>query len=172
MKIREYRSEDCPQLVALFRQSVHTVCVNDYSAQQLAAWAPDCVDPQAWDRVLRASWTLVAEYDGLIVGFGNMEATGYLDRLYVHRDFQRRGIANALCGRLEERFVGQTCTTHASITALPFFLRRGYRILREQEVARCGVTLRNYVMEKSRAEPVESATSARVDCVENDEKKI
>lgn len=48
---------------------------------------------------------------------------------------------------LEQGFC--TVTTHASITAMPFFARRGYRILRRQEVERHGVLLANYVMERS-----------------------
>lgn len=82
-----------------------------------------------------------------MVGFGDMDETGYLDRLYVHHAYQHQGIASALCRELEQGF--PTVTTHASITAMPFFARRGYRILRRQEVERQGVLLANYVMERS-----------------------
>lgn len=68
--------------------------------------------------------------NGVIVGFGDMSPNGYPDRLYVHRDFQRRGTARAICDELE-RFAGGRVTTHASITAKPFFLNRGYRVVRE-----------------------------------------
>ncbi len=44
---------------------------------------------------------------------------------------------------------GRTVTVHASITALSFFLRRGYRLLRPQTVWRWGVALNNFVLEKS-----------------------
>ena len=39
-------------------------------------------------------------------------------------------------------------TTHASITAKSFFLKRGYQVIKEQQVIRNGVVLTNYVMEK------------------------
>ena len=35
-----------------------------------------------------------------IVGFRDMDSTGYLDRLYVHKDYQKKGIAAAICDRL------------------------------------------------------------------------
>ena len=38
--------------------------------------------------------------------------------------------------------------THASITARPFFEKRGYRVVKEQQVNRQGILLINYVMEK------------------------
>ena len=38
-------------------------------------------------------------------------------------------------------------TVHASITARGFFERRGYRVVREQQIERRGVLLTNFVME-------------------------
>lgn len=38
--------------------------------------------------------------------------------------------------------------THASITARPFFEKRGYKVIKKQSVERSGVLLQNYVMEK------------------------
>lgn len=39
-------------------------------------------------------------------------------------------------------------TTHASITARPFFERRGYKAVKEQQVERQGISLTNFVMVK------------------------
>ena len=148
--LRPYRPEDCPALAALFYQTVHTVNAAHYTPAQLDAWAPaGGPDLAAWDESFRAHLTLVAELDGKLAGFGDMDtACGYLDRLYVHKDFQGRGVATALCGALEQAAAGPV-TTHASVTARPFFARRGYRVLRAQQVERRGVRLANYVMEKS-----------------------
>ena len=148
MSIRPYRPEDCEALARLFYDAVHTVNAKDYTKAQLDVWATGNVDLEAWDRSLTAHFTLVAEENGVITGFGDMDSSGYLDRLYVHRDFQGKGIASVLCDRLESSVSG-LITTHASITAMPFFARRGYRILRRQEVERHGVLLANYVMERS-----------------------
>ena len=84
-----------------------------------------------------------------------MDETGYLDRLYVHKDYQGQGIASAICDELERFAVGKTFTTHASITAKPFFQHRGYRVVCKQEVIRRGVALTNFIMEKQ-AERTES----------------
>lgn len=147
MIVREYRSEDCEELLRLFYETVHAVNARDYTKEQLDAWATGKEDAARWDASLRAHYALVAEESGKIVGFGDIDKTGYLDRLYVHKDFQGRGIASALCDRLEKRAEGKI-VTHASVTAKPFFERRGYRAVREQRVERNGVFLTNYVMEK------------------------
>ena len=80
---------------------------------------------------------------------GDMDETGYLDRLYVHHLHQGQGVATALCDALEAHFAVPRYETHASITARPFFSQRGYQVIREQQVLRKGVLLTNFVMVKS-----------------------
>lgn len=142
MTLRPYRSEDCPALAELFYNTVHTINARDYTPEQLDAWADGRAELAAWDASFLAHTTLVAEMDGVIVGFADLEASGYLDRLYVHRDYQGRGVASALCDALPQARV-----THASLTARPFFEKRGWRVVREQQVERRGVLLTNFVME-------------------------
>lgn len=147
MTIRKYRSEDCAALAALFYDTVHSVNRRDYTQEQADAWATGEVDLAAWDASLSAHLTLIAEENGRILGFADMDRTGYLDRLFIHKDAQGRGIATALCDALEQA-VGGRFLTHASITARPFFEKRGYRVMQEREVERRGIMLKNFVMEK------------------------
>ena len=149
MTLRPYQTEDLAAIAALFFESVHTLCRDDYTQEQLDAWATGRIDEGAWDASLRAHHTLVAEEDGVLLGFADMTEDGYLDRLYVHPAHTRRGIASALLEALERACPAAQFTTHASLTARPFFERRGYRVERRQEVVRCGVTLINFVMKKA-----------------------
>ena len=100
MKLRAYQSGDLPAILNLFRDTVHTVCARGYTRAQLDAWAPAELDAAAWDASLLAHQTLVAEENGSIIGFADLAEDGYLDRLYVHRDWQGRGVASALCDAL------------------------------------------------------------------------
>lgn len=148
MEWRAYRSSDCAPLAALFYDTVHTVNAWDYTPQQLDAWADGQPDLRAWDASFRAHCTRVAVEGDCIVGFGDMDQSGYLDRLYVHKDWQGRGIASALCDALEAAVPAALYSTHASITARPFFEKRGYTVRYEQQVERHGVRMTNYRMEK------------------------
>ena len=76
----------------------------------------------------------------------DIDKTGDLDHLYVHKDHQREGIASGLCDKLEAHVPGNI-RTHASITARPFFQKRGYKVIKEQQVERQGILLTNFVME-------------------------
>lgn len=149
MEIRRYRQSDCKELTELFYNTVHTVNAKDYMKQQLNVWATGQVDLERWNLSLKAHYSIVAVENEVIIGFGDIDKTGYLDRLFVHRDYQGRGIASALCDRLEQFAEGQI-TTHASVTARPFFEKRGYEVVKEQQVERQGVFLKNYVMIKER----------------------
>ena len=109
-----------------------------------SSWTPDGqVDLAAWDASFLAHTTLVAEAEGIIVGFADLADDGYLDRLYVHKDWQGRGVATALCDALSGARV-----THASLTARPFFEKRGWQVVKEQQVERRGVLLTNFVMKR------------------------
>ena len=146
MMIRKYQPSDCPRLAELFYQTVHEVNKQDYTKEQLNAWASGKVDLDAWNRSFLEHYTLIAVEEGEILGFGDIDKTGYLDHLYVHKDHQREGIASGLCDKLEAHVPGNI-RTHASITARPFFQKRGYKVIKEQQVERQGILLTNFVME-------------------------
>jgi len=149
MVIREYRPIDGQALAELFYNTVHTINAKDYTKEQLDAWATGKVDLEKWNRSFEEHYSLVA-FDGeMVIGFGDIGKTGYLDRLFVHADYQRKGVATSICNQLE-RSVQGGIVTHASITARPFFEKRGYKVVKEQQVERKGIFLTNFVMEKKR----------------------
>lgn len=149
MELREYCQTDCRETAELFYHTVHRVNAKDYTREQLEAWATGQVDMEKWNRSFQEHFSIVAVENGSIVGFGDIDDSGYLDRLYVHADYQGKGIASAICDRLEQAVQGRI-VTHASITAKPFFEKRGYQVVKEQQVERQGIFLTNYVMEKGR----------------------
>lgn len=123
MKIRRYQQSDCSVLAELFYNTVHTVNANDYTKEQLNAWATGQIDLEKWNQSFQEHFSIVAVDNELITGFGDIDAAGYLDHLFVHSDYQRRGIATAICNQLEQSIQGNV-VTHASITARPF-LKKG-----------------------------------------------
>lgn len=147
MFIRKYKATDCKEIIDLFYNTVHNVNVKDYTKEQLAVWATEQVDLEKWNESLLEHYSLVAVDNGIIVGFGDIDKDGYLDRLFVHVDYQRKGIATAICNELE-RIVEGDITTRASITAKPFFKKRGYKVVKQQEVERQGIFLTNFCMVK------------------------
>ena len=94
MNIRPLNKLDIQSCVELFIETVHSVNSKDYTPEQLNAWAPSTIsnNDARWQTLLD-NISYVALIDNQIVGFSDMTREGYLDRLYVHKDFQGRGIA-------------------------------------------------------------------------------
>lgn len=149
MEIRRYQQSDCKELTELFYNTIHTVNANDYTKEQLNVWATGQIDLEEWNQLLQEHFSVVAVDNGTILGFGDIDKTGYLDRLFVHADYQGKGIATAICNQLEQAMEGNT-VTHASITARPFFEKRGYKVVKEQKIERQGIFLTNFLMKKGK----------------------
>lgn len=148
IKIRQYVAGDIDKICELFYLTVHTVNAEDYTSEELDAWADGAPDKARWNKEFTERKALVAEIDGKLAGFADMDTTGYLDRLYVAADCVRKGVGSALLTALEAQNPAAVYTTYASITAVPFFLEAGYSVVRENAVIRRGVTLKNYLMQK------------------------
>lgn len=151
MKLREYKSEDCEEIAKLFYETVHSVNSIDYTEIQISAWAPKDVDLFKWDNKLSNNYSVVAEKDNIIVGFGDVDSAGYFDHLYVHKDYQRIGVATLIADEIERysRKNGiKIITTDASITAKPFFEKRKYVVQKAQTVETRGQILNNFKMQK------------------------
>ena len=149
--IRHYRHGDAREIVRLFYETVRSVNRADYSDEQVRAWAPVVPDPNEWHDRMAGRRTLVAEEGGEVVGFAELEGEGHLDMLYLRGDVVGRGVGRRLYEALEREARGRglgKIFTEASITARPFFERRGFRVIREQTVAVRGVSMTNFVMEK------------------------
>lgn len=120
MYLRRFQKEDLQDLIALFKDTVQAINSKDYSEAEIQAWITSKTNFADWLESLTRNYCLLAIDNQNIVGFGDITADGYLDRLYVHRDFQGQGIATVLCDQLELQAKG-AIVTHASITAKGFF---------------------------------------------------
>jgi putative acetyltransferase len=148
--IRELEKDDIEKSIKLFRDTVHNVNAKDYTQEQLDAWAPEVVDYARWNTLLD-NISYIAEDNHDVVGFGDVTKYGYLDRLFVHKDYQGKGVATQLLKKLEDKAkqLGvKEIATETSITAQPFFEKHGYAIYLRQTKELRGVKLVNVVMKK------------------------
>ncbi|MFF2753301.1 GNAT family N-acetyltransferase [Psychrobacillus sp. NPDC058041] len=154
MEIMKFDPLDTEEVVSLFYDTVHSVNSRDYSQSELDAWAPRNEKEnkvKLWKESLGRNITYVVKMNNKIIGFSDLTHNGHLDRLYVHKEYQGKGIATALVDMLESeanKLNLLEIDTEASITAKPFFEQRGYKIICTQTVERKGVKLTNYQMIK------------------------
>jgi putative acetyltransferase len=150
--IRSYRTEDDADLWAVFHSAIHEVAAADYTREQVAAWAPAGFDPSKWSERMRGIAPFVAERDGTIVGYADVQENGYIDHFFVAGAVVRQGIGSRLMQSIHAKAVAsglESLFSDVSITAKPFFERWGFIVEKQQEVTVRGITLTNFRMRKS-----------------------
>jgi L-amino acid N-acyltransferase YncA len=154
MKIRRFNEADTPSLIELFRNTVHTVCKGTYSREQLDVWAPEHIDEKIWTTRFEKSFTVIAEKNGDIVGFANLEDHGYIDMFYVSASHQNEGVGKLIYQALESEALKQkiqSLLSDVSLTAQNFFNARGFTVEKEYLKVVANVTFPNAIMKKSLA---------------------
>lgn len=149
MKIRRFQPSDTPDLRQLFYDTVHAID-KDYSTKQLEVWASTGKRNGSWPEV-EQNITFVAEIEGQIVGFGTITKEGYIDYLYTHKDFLRKGIASKILKELEHEakcLELKRIHTSSSLIAKPFFESKGFHVEGHEERTRGGVLFTNFIMFK------------------------
>ena len=151
-KLRELTDEDIPVLQTLFRETVLHVNARDYTREEVEDWA-SCGDSveQMKDLLARNDYVAALNEQGEIIGFSSMNAEGYLHSLFVHKDYQQVGVGSLLLSAVEKRaweYGVSEITSEVSLTARPFFEKRGYEVVKDQKRRANRLELTNFVMRK------------------------
>lgn len=149
--VRSYRAGDASATLELFTLAISVTAAGPYSDEQVRAWLGEPPSLSEWDQARGAVRTFVAELDGRVVGFTDLDDTGYVDRLFVHPEAGRRGVATALLSRIvhEARRAGlDALRTHASLVAEPVFSRSGFDVVARETVHRGDVALDRFEMRR------------------------
>jgi putative acetyltransferase len=142
---------DIPAISALYSETVRNVNAADYSPEQIEVWSSSGNDSQRWKNSISEQYFVVAEIDGVTVGFCSITKEGYLDFMYVHKDYQRMGTAKALLDEIERKAMKQDnpqIYSHVSKTARRFFEKFGYIHKEDLIDVYKGVTFINALMVK------------------------
>uniref|UniRef100_UPI0035AE8577 GNAT family N-acetyltransferase n=1 Tax=Hylemonella sp. TaxID=2066020 RepID=UPI0035AE8577 len=149
MEIRRFRFGDEVTLFGVFFTAVHEVAARDYSPEQIDAWAPVDLDLEEWIDRIRRNRPFVAELDDEIVGYADIQPSGYIDQFFVSGSHPRRGVGTMLMARLHQEAISlglKELTSDVSKTAEPFFLRHGFQVVERRFPVRRGVMLENALM--------------------------
>ena len=120
---------DIPAIVEMYHATVHTINAKDYTPAQIKVWADGAVNYPRWEKAIKEQYFVMAEIDGKLAGFSSIAKNGYLDFLYVSKDYQRCGVALTLLKEIERKAreqKNQEIYSHVSKTARGFFQKMGY----------------------------------------------
>ena len=151
-RLRALTMEDAPEMRALFHSTVLHVNIRDYSPEEVEDWASCGDDLEHWeDLLLKNSFIAALDGEGRIIGFSSMNPDGYLHSMFVHEDWQGKGVATLLLAAVEkmaQEFGVPEITSEVSLTARPFFERKGYEVVKSQKRRANKLELRNFEMRK------------------------
>ena len=150
--IRPLNERDIPQMRELFVSTVLNVNIRDYTGEEAEDWASCGESIERWKYLLSHHvYFGVFDVDGNLTGFSSMNRDGYMHSMFVHKDRQGTGIATALLSEAERIASGygvSEMTSEVSITARPFFEKRGFRVVRAQKQRANRLVLTNFLMRK------------------------
>ncbi|MGY5779152.1 GNAT family N-acetyltransferase [Rhizobium sp. LEGMi135b] len=149
--VKRYEPSDARATIDIFLRAIREVASKDYSPAQIAAWAK-VDDPEIWAQYRASRPTWLAKDGSTPIGFTDLKSDGCLDMMFVSPDYQGKGVAGLLLATVENaaRKQGfQRIFTEASLTARPFFERKGFVVVTAQQVEKRGQILSNFLMEKT-----------------------
>jgi GNAT superfamily N-acetyltransferase len=152
LSIRKYRPDDAQALTEIFYSAVDSLSGDGYSQQELRAWAPLPIDYDSWKRRLDQHQPWVAVLHSSPIGFISLLPDGMVGLAYVHRAFQRKGVASKLYEALENEARSANLRylhVEASHAAKPLFERLGYTVVGCNRKIRNGLPLINWQMTKN-----------------------
>lgn len=130
--VRPARESDVEAIFRVHGDSIRVLCRERYGEREIEAWIA-FRPPEAYRLAFASRELYVAEWQGEIVGFGQLDPRrGEVEACYVAPNAVGSGIGSALLGRMEEeaRRRGHSIVhLNATLNAEPFYARMGYRRL-------------------------------------------
>jgi putative acetyltransferase len=149
--IRRYVAGEESSLFGIYFTAIHLVASHDYTPEQVHAWAPRDLDVDLWARKMREISPFVADLNGELVGYADVQSNGYIDHFFVSGKHPRRGIGTLLMKKIlaEAASLGiPLLTSNVSRTAQPFFQRFGFVIAEKRNSEIRGVVVPNALMRR------------------------
>lgn len=151
IQVREANLDDIPYITSLFRDTIVHINSKDYSDKQITVWSSAANDIDTWEDRINNSYFLVAEIRDEIVGFAYLTKGYYFDGLFVHKDYQHKGIGSHLMRVIESKVISEgfeVIKSDISITALEFFENHYYDVDKKQLKNFKGMNFQNYLVSK------------------------
>ena len=156
VRIRRFQIGDEPALFRVFHSAIHEIARHDYTREQIDAWAPANLDQELWTSKMQRIRPFVAEDGAAVVGYADVQPSGYIDHFFVSGFRPRQGIGAALMARIHEEAATlglEELTADVSRTAEPFFLHYGFAVVERKSPVLRGVAIPNALMRKRLVRP-------------------
>jgi len=149
--IRPATLEDIPKIITLFRDTISHINKKHYSEKQITAWSSSADSVEEWEKRIAKFYFIIAEIENNMVGFAYLKNGNYLEGLFVHTEYQRKGIGSKLLRIIESQVMMndfEVLKSDVTKTALPFFDNKYFEVLKKQNKTIKGVGFEHFLVEK------------------------
>lgn len=87
IEIRRADRSDVEAIIRLFYDTIQSVNIQDYAKDEVDDWSSWHTDKDKWAETIVQQYFIVALSDNRIVGFASLATDGYLDFMFVHKDY-------------------------------------------------------------------------------------
>ncbi len=133
MYVRKFKASDAREVARMHRSTIRFVNSKDYPPKQIAVWSGRTSAKRFRDSI-NMFFRFVAVDKSKIVGFGDFKKDGELAGLYVHKNYQGRGVGFLLLKKIEKsarkKYI-KKLFCYSTITAKDFYKKHGYRIIKK-----------------------------------------
>lgn len=150
--VRLANTDDLDSILKLYADTINNVNNKHYSQEQIEVWISGNSDRELWKRKILEQKFFVAEIENRLIGFGSVTNDGYVDFIFVHKDFQRQGIASSIYDVIEIVAKENNLTklyADVSIAARPFFKSKGFTVTKFLNIKSGGVEFEDCEMTKN-----------------------
>ena len=154
VQIRRYEPGEERARFEVYYSAIHLTASRDYTSEQIQAWAPRDLDMNLWENRIHSINPFVADLNGEVVGYADLQANGYIDHFFVSGTHSRRGIGSLLMEHLleEAKALGLSeLTSDVSRTAQPLYEKFGFVLVEQRRTERRGVIIPNALMRRCAA---------------------
>ena len=132
--VRSAKQKDIESICLVHHAAVYALEGGPYKKDILEAWAA-AVTPKVIQKGMDTSDIIgfVAEVEGTVIGFGAMHCDE-IRAIYVHPNFQKKGVGSKLLARLETKAIENGfhhLNLNASLNARFFYKAHNYKVIKE-----------------------------------------
>jgi putative acetyltransferase len=149
--VRSYAPDDAPALSRIYREAVLVSASQHYAPDQIAAWLSIAPDAETIREIYaeRRSAFVACYAHGESVAFSDHDENSHIQFLYCAPAARGKGAAGLLLDRSKAAAWEPAFTDYPlSEAALGFFLKRGFRHVRRQDLEIGGVRIHNHRVER------------------------
>ncbi|MFD2565074.1 GNAT family N-acetyltransferase [Aquimarina rubra] len=146
-QISRATDSDLPLMQRLFYQTVTIYGSKIFTKEEVKIFSRLALDKNHWTQKFIEDYIYNVKLNGEVIGSFSLSKDGVIEYIFVHQNYQGRGIAKKLYSTLEEvaREAGiNSLSTRINLNTKDFFEKNGFKIIKNAEKVSGGEEIVSY----------------------------